>query len=173
MRYAVERVSIAGADQPFLKGFNMQKVADLLLQHSTVRAVFVDAPLTSQLFLENIKFEEPSADLATSMLELGSREHFVSFLKKVESGNIQLPNKNRKLSLSDVLLFCTGNRKFGRNADEPKIQVSFVLSPRRTVFRPESRACFRKLVLPLTSTAEIMETVFVEALASGDAFTLA
>lgn len=88
------------------------------------------------------------------MLEVNCRIHFEMFIKNVENENVEFPMKDRKMKLDDVFKFCTGEKRPGRNlAKESKIEISFVLSPRRNRLRPESRACFRKLKLPLTTSA--------------------
>ena len=111
-------------------------------------------------------------DLLTGMVESSSKEHFVSFFKNVEQKNVDFASKGRKMTLEDVLMFCAETRKFGLE-NEPKIEASFILSSRRTLFRPSTRACTGKLQLPMTSTAGQIEAVFIEAIESSDGFTVA
>jgi hypothetical protein len=45
---ALKIISSAGQDHPFLRGLNIQKVADLLAQYKSVRSFFGDKVLTSE-----------------------------------------------------------------------------------------------------------------------------
>jgi hypothetical protein len=63
---ALKIISSAGQDHPFLRGLNIQKVADLLAQYKSVRSFFGDKVLTSEDFLKSVSFDQLHEDLATS-----------------------------------------------------------------------------------------------------------
>jgi hypothetical protein len=55
-------------------------VDDLILNHASVRAIFVNTPLTTEIFVKHVSFSYThQEDLVTGMLELASKEHFLSF----------------------------------------------------------------------------------------------
>lgn len=171
MLSAIRRV-VQTENHPFYHGFNVQKVASLILNNRCVQSLFREEKITKEAFLKRVKYAAFNDDRAIAMLEQVSRGHFEGFLVDVESGILRQPSSRKAITLSDVWMFCTGMRKFSHAEEESKIKISFQMSPPGSVSRPVARTCIRELNLPLTVSYVAMNTVFVEAIVCGEGFSL-
>jgi hypothetical protein len=146
-------------NHPFYDGFDVQKVASLVFNNRSVQLLFREEKLSKEAFLKRIVYDAFSEDRNVAMLEQISRRHFEEFLTNVESGIVMPPSSRIVITVADVLMFCTGMRKFANSEEESKVRVSFQMSPPGSTTRPVARTCTRELNLPLTVSHEEMKAV--------------
>jgi hypothetical protein len=88
----------------------VQKLASLVIANRSVQLLLRAKFTTKVNFLKCVEFAALSEGRALSMLEQQSRNHFEDFNQEVEEGRVWHPKTETKITLSDVLWFCSGMR---------------------------------------------------------------
>jgi hypothetical protein len=106
-------------------------MASMVQNNRCVQSLFREEKIAKEAFLKRLKYAAFNDERAIAMLEQVSRGHFEGYLADVESGILRQPSSRKVITLSDVLRFCTGMRKFSNSEEEYKIKISFKVSSLR------------------------------------------
>ncbi|XP_046448536.1 uncharacterized protein LOC124197233 isoform X4 [Daphnia pulex] len=155
-------------DHPFKEGLSILDV-DGLLKRKGIRQLFQAIKLSSTEF-ENLlePAEEPAENPFQRFSEERALDEFLSFVRRIEDGRIKGKDSDgNELTVASVYRFITASKIVPRVRKE-KLAYKFVLSKKNILTRPEASTCFHNFSIPITSSQNEMDMLWLSALTETD-----